>query len=315
MDFASLMAKEISKAKSSASPTPPSDSNKKDTPSTVPEKKYVRRSELEAQRLAAYNAEQERLRQEREARAAQKRKHDEEEAERKLEREDKKRRLAEESRKRREAEEAAKERERRKRLGLPELPPSETEEKERGIQEGTPLAEGEEDIPEEELIQKLRHLNEPARLFGETHRGRLRRYRRIVQRSLTPQNVTEGPIPTTLESVPEAKMKVPKTAPKDKEARKFLLRQLASYFNMVLSEWEDALNKRDSSVRQSFQGRAAYNAMVQSRENMKPLFRKFERGDLEDSILGPVVEIVHCAQERRYVDANDGYLRLSIGKA
>jgi pre-mRNA-splicing factor 18 len=27
------------------------------------------------------------------------------------------------------------------------------------------------------------------------------------------------------------------------------------------------------------------------------------------------VEIVKAAQERRYVDANDGYLRLSIGKA
>ncbi|KAJ9270010.1 hypothetical protein DTO271D3_9210 [Paecilomyces variotii] len=317
MDFASLMAKEISKAKSSASPTPPSDSNNKDTSSsTAPEKKYVRRSELEAQRLAAYNAEQERLRQEREARAAQKRKFEEEEAERKREREEKKRKLAEESRKKREAEEAAKERERRKRLGLPELPPSEAEQKERGrSQEGTPLAEGEEDIPEEDLIQRLRDLNEPAKLFGETHRGRLRRYRRLVQRSLTPQNVTEGPIPTTLERVAEVDMKVPKTAPKDPEARKFLFRQLASYFNMVLSEWEDALNKRDATVKQSFQGRAAYNAMVQSRENMKPLIRKFERGDLEDSILDPVVEIVHCAQERRYVDANDGYLRLSIGKA
>ena len=28
-----------------------------------------------------------------------------------------------------------------------------------------------------------------------------------------------------------------------------------------------------------------------------------------------VLEIVHAAQERRYVDANDAYLRLSIGKA
>ena len=27
------------------------------------------------------------------------------------------------------------------------------------------------------------------------------------------------------------------------------------------------------------------------------------------------MEIVNAAQERRYVDANDGYLRLSIGKA
>jgi pre-mRNA-splicing factor 18 len=48
---------------------------------------------------------------------------------------------------------------------------------------------------------------------------------------------------------------------------------------------------------------------------MRPLFKKLEKFDLADSILEPVVEIVLAAQERRYVDANDGYLRLSIGNA
>ena len=45
------------------------------------------------------------------------------------------------------------------------------------------------------------------------------------------------------------------------------------------------------------------------------LFRKFEKGDLDEGVLEPIVEIVKAAQEKRYVDANDGYLRLSIGKA
>jgi pre-mRNA-splicing factor 18 len=67
------------------------------------------------------------------------------------------------------------------------------------------------------------------------------------------------------------------------------------------------------SVKESFQGKAAYNAMVQGRENVRPLFKKFEKGDVEQGVLEPVVEIVRCAQERRYVDANDCYLRLSIG--
>lgn len=49
--------------------------------------------------------------------------------------------------------------------------------------------------------------------------------------------------------------------------------------------------------------------------NIQQLFRKFEKGDLDVGILEPVVEIVKAAQERRYVDANDGYLTLSIGKA
>lgn len=60
-----------------------------------------------------------------------------------------------------------------------------------------------------------------------------------------------------------------------------------------------------------------YRCLPKSKsETDKPqLFRKFESGDIDEGVLEPVVEIVKAAQERRYVDANDGYLRLSIGKA
>jgi len=102
------------------------------------------------------------------------------------------------------------------------------------------------------------------------------------------------------------------TVPKDAQGRRWLFRQLASYFTMVLREWEAAMERER---RDTLASRQAYSAMAQSKENMKPLFRKFEKGELDDSILEPVVEIVKAAQERRYLDANDGYLRLSIGKA
>lgn len=294
MDFAALMAKEISKAK------PAADKGEKN--------KYTRRADVEAARVAAYNAEQEKLQRGREDKATLKRKHEEEEAERNREREEKKRKLAEESKKRREAEEEEAERARRKRLGLPELPP-----KNQDDEDGTPVPE-EEDIHGEELAKKLRDLDEPVTLFGETHKAKLRRYRRLVERSLTPQ-LSNGPIPTTLELVAEKDMKIPTQMPKDSEGKKFLVRQLASYFNMILEEWEIALAKRDLAVKQSLAGRQAYNAMLQSKENMRPLFKKFESAEIDDTVLEAIVEIVHCAQERRYVDANNGYLRLSIGKA
>lgn len=296
MDFAALMSKEISKAKG------PSPSEEKPQ-----EKKFVRRGEEEAARIAAYNAEQEQARRDREERWTLKRKLEDEEADRRREREDKKRRLADESRQKREEEESVKDRERRKKLGLPELP---------ATSESDGNGAEEEDIAEEKLTEKLRELNEPARLFGENHRARLRRYHQLVKRSLAPkQHLTEGPIPTTLEPVPEIDMKIAQTIPKDAESRRFLYRQLTSYFNMLLSEWDLALSRRDLSVKQSLQGRQAYTAMVQSRDNMKPLIRKFEKSDLDDGLLEPIIEIVTKAQQRRYVDANDAYLRLSIGKA
>ncbi|KAI9645886.1 hypothetical protein NHQ30_005323 [Ciborinia camelliae] len=278
MDFASLMSKEISKKTESSTDT---------------SKKYMKRSEIEAERQAKYIAEQRAIEAEREAKLAQKRKREDEEAEANKAREEKRRRLAEESRKQREEREAEEERKRRKRLGLPELVKEENVEVE------------EDDIADEELVEKLREMGHPAKLFAETHKQRLRRYRKlgIV--------MTTGPIPTTLVLVEEKDMKV-ETVPKDEEGRKYLFRQLASYFTMVLGEWEQALEKEK---RDTFASKAAYNAMVQSKESMTPLFRKFEKGDLDEGILEPIVEIVKAAQEKRYVDANDGYLRLSIGKA
>lgn len=326
MNFASLMSKEISKAKSSAQAqaqgqaSGPADS----TAEKTSDKQYVKRSELEAERLAAYNAEQEKLQQEREDRQDRKRKLDDEEAEQRRQREEKKRRLAEESKRRREEEAETKERERRRRLGLgpglsEQLPSGEADSK-----EGTPADLEEEDIETDELVSQFRERGEPVRLFGESDKGRQKRYRRLVQvqRESTPQQQqqkqkqrTDGPISTSLELLPESEMKVPPKLPADDEGRKYLFRQLASYFTMVLKEWQIALSRREDGVKQSLQGKQAYNAMVQSRENMKPLFRQLENGNVEEEVLEPVREIVWNAQERRYVDANDGYLRLSIGKA
>lgn len=297
MDFAKLMSAHIKKGKESVSSADSSD------------KKYLKRSEIEAQRQANYRAEQEAAENARQEKLALKRKAEEEEEAKEEERREKRRRLAEESRRRREEEEEEQERQRRKRLGLPDLPPKKNEE-----DEGTPVPE-DEDIAEEDLVAKLRALHEPAILFGETHKQRLKRYKKRVGADSLKAIVTDGPIPTTLQRVPEKDMKVDLKVPKDKDGREFLFRQLASYFIMVLEEWEDSLAARSTDVKESYQGKQAYAAMVQARENMRPLFKKMEKGDLEDGILEPVVEIVHAAQERRYVDANDGYLRLSIGKA
>lgn len=211
--------------------------------------KYLKRAEIEANREAQYLAEKKALEAEREAKLVQKRKRKDEEAEANRVREEKRRKLAEESRLRREEREAEEDKIRRKRLGLPELVKEKSEEVEV------------DDIEEAELIDKLRAMGAPTQLFGENHKQKLRRFRKlgIV--------MTTGPIPTSLELVDEKDMKVD-TVPKDDEGKKYLFRQLASYFTMVLKEWEDALDKEK---RDTFASKAAYNAMVQSKENLTPV--------------------------------------------
>jgi pre-mRNA-splicing factor 18 len=236
MDFASLMSKEIAKAQPKA-------------PSNESSKKFMKRAEIEAEREAQYLAEQNAIQAEKEAKLAQKRKREEEEAEANRVREEKRRKLAEESRLRREEQEAEEERVRRKRLGLPELVKEESEEVDA------------DDIEDEELIVKLRAMGEPAKLFGENHKQRLRRFRKLGV------VMTTGPIPTSLELVDEKDMKVDKVL-QDEEGKKYLFRQLASYFTMILKEWEQALDKEK---RDTFASKAAYNAMVQSKENLTPV--------------------------------------------
>src|SRR5579871_6334141 len=116
--------------------------------STGDGKKYLKRSEIEAQREAAYLADQQAAEETRLAKLERKRKLEEEEEQKERERKEKRRRLAEEARKRREEEEEQQERMRRKRLGLPELPPRRASQD----KEDTPLPEGEEDIPDQELM-------------------------------------------------------------------------------------------------------------------------------------------------------------------
>ncbi|KZZ93886.1 Prp18 [Moelleriella libera RCEF 2490] len=283
MDFASLMNKELSKTKGGFSDT---------------SKKFLKQSEVEEQRKAAYLAEQKALEEERQSKAAAKRKREEEIAAENAAREDKRRKLAEESRKLRQEREEEEERQRRKRLGLPELAKSKNGENTDGADEN--------DVPEEELQKGLRAIGEPYIVFGESHAARMRRYKRLTT------VMSAGPIPTTLALVEEKDMRVDGTVPKDKQGRQWLFRQLASYFTMVLAAYERAMDEERNDTSASKQ---AYATMVQTRENMKPLFRRFESGDLDDSLIEPIVQIVKALQERRYVDANDDYLRLSIGKA
>ncbi|KAI4091236.1 MAG: hypothetical protein LQ344_004229 [Seirophora lacunosa] len=315
MDFAKLMSSEISKKTQPASPSPAA--------AAEPAPKYLKRADLEAQRLQAYQDEQAALQRSREAKAQQKRKFDEDEAARARARDEKRRRLAEESRRRREEEEVEKDAARRKRLGLPPLPPVTTPpaaESAAAAGSGDTAIDDDKDIPDAELRLKLRAAHEPIALFGETHAQRLRRYYTTSHSALTPTTTSSsngsGPIPTTLDPVPPSSLLLPLTLPPAKTpARTYLHRQLTMYFNLLLTTWSLALSSRPSAVSSTIQGRAATTAMTSSLAHLRPLFARLESSTLEESILEPVVEIVRAAQERRYVDANDGYLRLSIGKA
>lgn len=270
MDFKSILAAEIASKKRKLESTANSSTSSESKPS-----KYLKRSELEAQRQKEYLEEQERREKERQERAERKRREEEEERERR-------------------------ERQKEKLKAIEERKRAEKE-KEEGKSE--PEDGG---LSKEELDEKFRELKEPIRIFGEDEPARRKRLQRtLAERESKERNV----IPTmTLEEMLLDLADVQRNPAK-------LYTQLTAWFHLVLQEWEIALAARPREVAESYQGRAAYGSFTQAREHMKPLFEKFRRKDLDEEVFAKVCEIVRKAQERRYVDANDVYLRLSIGNA
>jgi pre-mRNA-splicing factor 18 len=308
MDFASLMKAQIAASK------PKSKTSETASSSSGPDSKYIKRAELESSRHQAYLADQAAIEALRAEKAAKKRKAEEDAEEQNRQREEKKRKLAEESKRRREEEEEREEKERRKRLGLPDLPVKKDSDAEQQVEEEDEdiWSEGEDVPTEDDIVKSLREREQPIRLFGETKTQRNARYLGLIKPSPFPGPL---PIPTSLRLLPESSMKVPSVLPKTKKQKYILRRQLASYFTLLLTQWATALAGRDPEVKQSETGRAAFSSMLSAKTDLIPLFRRLEKNEVEDAVLTGVMEIVHCAQERRYVDANKKYLLLSIGKA
>jgi pre-mRNA-splicing factor 18 len=320
MDFSKLMAAQIAKTSTKSTPPPSS-------AATKPASKYLKRSEVEAARESAYLAEQAAIESQKIAKAEKKRKADEEEAERTVQRDVKRARLAEESQRLQAEEDERVEKARRKRLGLPDLPPKSVD-----AEGDAPLAQEEEDMSDEDLVKKLREMEEPCRLFGETHAQQLRRYYRLKNPTATSVTAAledgittpdpKDPIPTLLAPVPEIDMLLASVVPPetDRAGRLFLTRQLTSWFTLVLRAWGIALALRESDVKSSMSGQQATASYAQALSHLKPMFRKFEKlhhspEELPNDLLEPICKLVRLAQTRRYVDANDEYLQLSIGKA
>jgi pre-mRNA-splicing factor 18 len=293
MDFAAILASEISK-------------KRKDTPNIAtatadvpPAKKYLKRSELEAQRQAEYQRKQQELNAQRTAKSEEKLRQEAHAAARREESREKQQRLADERRAKREEDEKQKliEAEKKKKI-------------DGNGKDGGDLDKEEREMTDGEAIAKLREMGYPARLFGESTVGRLKRCRRIMATREAKEMEKEIDLAPLLN---EEEMRI--DLEKIKMEPELVYRQLDSWFRLVMLEWRKALDERPLAVKESFLGKKAADAMLQADEYMKPLFKHFRQRDLRPNVFEKVCEIVVEAQQRRYVKANDVYLKLSIGNA
>ncbi|KAI7868142.1 Prp18 domain-containing protein [Spinellus fusiger] len=91
--------------------------------------------------------------------------------------------------------------------------------------------------------------------------------------------------------------------------------QIYAYLVHAQEEWARVMEQRPEEEKRSGQGKRAAVLQKQTAEYIKPLLRQLKRRSLEPDILARVAEITHHMQHRRYRDAQDSYLQLSIGNA
>ena len=213
-----------------------------------PNKKYIRQKDVAAERDKRYLEEQARLTAEREAKAAAK---------------------LEETRAREAARLAREDRLRReKEVKLPEA-----------------VGKKEAELGDDEVRERLRELEEPRVLFGETveeRRGRLEDLEMRVaiekkRKAKMEAKVVDAPELERLENLrPDAEeLRVKLGAVKGNPNR--LYDQLYRYFKVICQEWTKSMEERDEEVKQSPEGKEALRVHLQCLEDFRPLFRALKR--------------------------------------
>ncbi|KAI9315259.1 Prp18 domain-containing protein [Dichotomocladium elegans] len=197
-------------------------------------------------------------------------------------------------------------------------------------------------ITREEVIRRLRAKGHPIRLFGETDKQCKIRLRALeLMEEHSEEQGQRNDYMRKLEEMEEGmrleelKQKAgvqdeKKLSKKLKKAELVvepielgllqkdvdrLFTQIYTYLVYTMDEWEEYMDARPEEEKQSGPGKRAAVMQKQTHDYMAPLLRQLKKRTLEPDILARVAEITHHMQHRRYRDAQDSYLQLSIGNA
>jgi pre-mRNA-splicing factor 18 len=87
------------------------------------------------------------------------------------------------------------------------------------------------------------------------------------------------------------------------------------HFKDLLKLWEQDLNQRPDSVKESVAGKNDTKTLKQCKDYIRPLFHLLKKRQVEDNILTKLVEIVEYSEQGEFVKAHDAYMDVAIGRA
>ncbi|KAK4528722.1 hypothetical protein GAYE_SCF63G6667 [Galdieria yellowstonensis] len=192
-------------------------------------------------------------------------------------------------------------------------------------------------IPKNEVIERLRAWEQPATLFGETDYDRYIRLRDLELRNLEESKgqrnifqqkirqfkekdewenfyrVTEKDFPGKGSAALQVKNEI--QAAEEPETCKTREEFCFRYMRRLLKMWKAEVEQLDEETKRTSLGRKTLATFEQTKEYLKPLFRKLKNQQLDENILRSLDKILRYVEQREYVLANDEYLRLAIGNA
>ncbi|KAI8906846.1 pre-mRNA splicing factor [Gorgonomyces haynaldii] len=189
-------------------------------------------------------------------------------------------------------------------------------------------------LSEEDLIKRFRAIGEPIKLFGETREERILRLHHTENaRDIAHEQTNElrTILKETDKELTEDLMRDQKSEKTEKQVNAADTTQISTnllksnpvltrtllviYYTNLLQEWQQSLESRPDDEKRTSQGKLAQATCVQTGEYLKPLFKKLKKNKIPEDVLELLTEITFWTIQREYMQANDAYIRLSIGNA
>jgi pre-mRNA-splicing factor 18 len=202
-----------------------------------------------------------------------------------------------------------------------------TAQEEKGQKNSLEIRELHSPLSSEEVMERLRQLGEPIRLFGETDEKRMERLKKLelvhLKKKENGSNLTydasDKPI-SSKNTEEELERQVLSQTPiyasmLQSKDMGFICKLIRIYLKDLLTEWKIELEQRSEQVKFSAQGKLATSTQHQTHDYIQPLFDMLSNETIPIDILQHVTMICELMQQREYIKANDIYYLLSIGNA
>ncbi|XP_055380043.1 pre-mRNA-splicing factor 18 [Condylostylus longicornis] len=206
------------------------------------------------------------------------------------------------------------------------------------------LIDGHLILPRHEVIRRLRERGEPILLFGESD---VESFKRLRQSEISQPESNRGfrnDFQEAMDAVDQAYLKEiletvspTKSEKKDEESqldasinwetikemakgmgrgnKEKDLHIIETLLQFLLKNWSDQINSYSAQEKMTTKVKMARVIYTQTKEYLKPLFRKLKHKTLPEDILDSLRDIVKHLLNRNYIAASDAYLEMAIGNA